>query len=207
VSTVPTGNGRAWNRRGTPLRCSRQPPAGNKVLVIQERSTHPATKEPGEVRTSPGGSDGGSGASRKALARDVPLVIARQWQWQQPSRSRRRLPGRQLRDMSRMRAPVTGPPGVAHVTADIGVTGDGKSATAIWRSGDRRPAAGSDQVFGPGGPGSVWTWPASRAGKRRRRRKARSTEQETAHEEPVEVTVRGHTGAATRKELPCPTPS
>jgi hypothetical protein len=28
----------------TPLRCSRPPPAGNKALVIQERSTHPATK-------------------------------------------------------------------------------------------------------------------------------------------------------------------
>ena len=49
---------------------------------------------------------------------------------------------------------------------------------------------------------------------RRRRRKARSMEQETARNEHADVTVRGHTEAATgkellcpatRKELPCPT--
>src|SRR6266705_2246698 len=43
-------------------------------------------------------------------------------------------------------------------------------------------------------------WPASGAGKRRPRRKARSMEQETAHNEHAEVAVRGHTEAATRKE-------
>jgi hypothetical protein len=45
------------------------------------------------------------------------------------------------------------------------------------------------------------------AGKRRRRLKARSTEQENARNEHAEVTVRGHTEAATRKELLCPTRS
>src|SRR5579859_6917774 len=43
-------------------------------------------------------------------------------------------------------------------------------------------------------------WPASGAGKRRPRRKARSVEQERAHHEHAEVAVRGHTEAATRKE-------
>src|SRR6266496_1061074 len=43
-------------------------------------------------------------------------------------------------------------------------------------------------------------WPASGARKRRPRRKARSMEQETAHNEHAEVAVRGHTEAATRKE-------
>src|SRR6266571_3291178 len=43
-------------------------------------------------------------------------------------------------------------------------------------------------------------WPASGAGKRRPRRKARSMEQETAHNEHAEVAVRGHTEAATGKE-------
>src|SRR5579859_5106103 len=43
-------------------------------------------------------------------------------------------------------------------------------------------------------------WPASGAGKRRPRRKARSMEQEIAHHEHAEVAVRGHTEAATRKE-------
>src|SRR5713226_4232451 len=41
---------------------------------------------------------------------------------------------------------------------------------------------------------------AGAAGKRRPRRKARSMEQETAHNEHAEVAVRGHTEAATRKE-------
>src|SRR6266516_661212 len=43
-------------------------------------------------------------------------------------------------------------------------------------------------------------WPARGAGKRRPRRKARSVEQERAHHEHAEVTVRGHPEAATRKE-------
>ena len=57
--------------------------------------------------------------------------------------------------------------------------------------------------------------PASRAGKHRHRRTARPVEQEPAHTEHADVTVRGHTDAATRKEgtampnyeeeLPCPT--
>ena len=57
--------------------------------------------------------------------------------------------------------------------------------------------------------------PASGAGKRRHRRTARPVEQEPAHTEHADVTVRGHTEAATRKEgtvmpnyqeeLPCPT--
>lgn len=38
------------------------------------------------------------------------------------------------------------------MTTNIGVTGHGKSATAIWRSGDRRPTAGSGQVIRPAGP-------------------------------------------------------
>src|SRR5258708_4880679 len=43
-------------------------------------------------------------------------------------------------------------------------------------------------------------WPASGDGKRRPRRKARSMEQETAHNEHAEVAVRGHPEVATRKE-------
>jgi hypothetical protein len=41
------------------------------------------------------------------------------------------------------------------------------------------------------------------SGKRRPRRKARSVEQERAHHEHAEVTVRGHPEAATRKERNC----
>ena len=71
--------------------------------------------------------------------------------------------------------------------------------TLSWqgRAGPARASALSQQA--------PEIWPASGAGKRRPRRKARSMEQETAHNEHAEVAVRGHTEAATRKELLCPT--
>ena len=69
----------------------------------------------------------------------------------------------------------------------------------------RRGAGGvnsrSGQAARPAGPVTL----ARRARKRQNRRTARPVEQGTPHNEHAEVAVRGHTEAATRKELPCPT--
>ena len=63
--------------------------------------------------------------------------------------------------------------------------------------------SGSGQATRPTDPVTLARW----ARKRRHRRTARPVEYRTSHHDRADVTVRGHTEAATtRKELPCPTP-
>ena len=88
---------------------------------------------------------------------------------------------------------ATGPGGALIVAAVIAALG---ALTLLGRAGAAisSPPAGFGDLARDG------------AGKRRPRRKARSVEQERAHHEHAEVTVRGHIEALPeRKELLCPT--
>ena len=127
---------------------------------------------------------------------------------------------------------ATGPPGPGHVTTGLGSLDMTKRHRDLRKRGTGAVTAGSGQVTTPAGrvsdarSGTVFhrVVPAhlacrigarTRAGERRHRRTARPVEQEPAHTEHADVSVRGHTEAATRKEgtvmpnyqeeLPCPT--